>query len=75
MGRPETELMETAKKAYARPLILTADKIAVKDGTTLVLPNTALRFLMFDGKARDLFREGKVVIVTDAFDKKPRRRR
>lgn len=58
-------VLPAAKKAYRDPVVLRADKSPKNSPGTLVLTSTATKTLMISGDARDLFRSGRVIVVTD----------
>lgn len=64
-GRTDPALAAAAKRAYKNPLMLQADKSPQNSRGTLVLTTVATRTLIMSGGARDLFRSGRVIVITD----------
>ena len=58
-------VLPAAKKAYRDPVVLRADKSPKNSPGTLVLTTVATRTLIMSGGARDLFRSGRVIVITD----------
>lgn len=64
-GRIDPAIVAAARKVYKSPLMLQADKSPTNSRGTLVLTNVATRTLIMSGKSRDLFRGGRVIVITD----------
>ncbi len=65
-GRLDERLREQAYEVFENPLILRADKVQLTSATTLVLTPAAVRDIVFCENSGELFRSGRVIIVTDA---------
>lgn len=64
-GGSATDLTVAANRTFKNALILQAIDTPDDSPETIILPNTTVRFLVLHPEARQLFKDGKVVVVVD----------